>query len=55
MEPVAEVVMAACCAARLCQDIGGQAICFEGDALQVVNAMNSAEQNLSRFGHLVGL
>jgi hypothetical protein len=44
--------MAACTAARVCQEIGGQAIYFEGDALQAVNAVNSEKQNWSRNGHL---
>jgi hypothetical protein len=53
VEPLVGEIMAACVAVQLCSEMEGQTIIFEGDALQVVNAVNSEEQNLSRNGHLI--
>jgi hypothetical protein len=54
VEPLAGEIMAACVAVSLCLEMQGQVIIFEGDALQVVIAVNSEEQNWSRNGHLIG-
>jgi hypothetical protein len=53
MPKLAGEILAACHAAQLCQERNVKDIKFEGDALQVVNAMTSKEHNWSRYGYLM--
>jgi ribonuclease HI len=40
-------------AASLCRELGIHEVVFEGDAKQVVDAVNSNMSRWSRFGHLI--
>ncbi|XP_059446681.1 uncharacterized protein LOC132178249 [Corylus avellana] len=53
VEPLAGEIMAACVAVSFCSEMEGHVIIFEGDALQVVTAVNSEQRNWSRNGHLI--
>ena len=45
--------LAAYQAVVFCAEIGGQDICLKGDAKEVVDAINSQNDNWSHFGHIV--
>jgi hypothetical protein len=53
LEPTSGEAFAAYQAACLCKDLGLQYICLEGDAKQVVDAVNSPTSSWSRYGHLI--
>jgi hypothetical protein len=53
LDPTVGEALASLHAVRLGQELGGSAIILEGDAKQVVEAINSDVSNVSRFGHLV--
>ncbi|XP_059436766.1 uncharacterized protein LOC132169828 [Corylus avellana] len=52
-DPTAAETMAAIHALKLCMALGMLNIRMEGDAKNVVDALNSREENWSRTGHLV--
>ena len=53
LEPTAGEALAAYHAVCLCRELGLQNIYLEGDAKQIVEAINSSMGTWSRFGHLV--
>jgi hypothetical protein len=53
IEPVVAKAYAALHAIMMGRDFGAQGIVFEGDALQMVNAVNSNQISLSSFGHFI--
>ncbi|XP_059450979.1 uncharacterized protein LOC132181760 [Corylus avellana] len=53
LDPTAAEALASLYAVRWCQELGRRAIILEGDAKQVVEAINSDVNNGSRFGHIV--
>ena len=53
LEPTTGEAYAAYHAASLCRDLGLQHISLEGDAKQIVEAVNSPTNTWSRFGHLI--
>lgn len=53
LDPTAGEALASLHAIRWCQELGRQAIILEGDAKQVVDAINSDVNNGSRLGHIV--
>jgi ribonuclease HI len=53
LEPIAAEALAAFQATNFSKDLGLQHIILEGDALQVVKAVNCPSRNWSRFGQLV--
>jgi hypothetical protein len=53
LEPVTREAYAAYHAVRLCRDLGVQNLLLEGDAKQIVEAINLGTGTWSRFGHLI--
>lgn len=53
LEPTTGEAYAAYHAACLCKDVGVQNILLEGDAKQIVEAINSHTRTWSHFGHLI--
>jgi ribonuclease HI len=53
VEPVVAETLAALQALNLCTERGYQSVIMEGDALQVINLINSVEPCNSGYGHLV--
>jgi hypothetical protein len=53
LDPTVGEALASLHAVRLGQELGGSAIILEGDAKQVVEAINFDVSNVTRFGHLV--
>jgi ribonuclease HI len=52
-EPTVAEAIAIVHALRFCMEVGLLSICLEGDAKNVVDAMNYGEANWSKIGHLV--
>ena len=53
LEPSTGEAFAASSAVWFCQDLGVQRVVLEGDAKQIVDAVNSSSTSWSRFGHLI--
>ena len=53
LEPSAGEAFAASSAVCFCKDLGVQRVVLEGDAKQIVDAINSSSTSWSRFGHLI--
>ncbi|XP_059454987.1 uncharacterized protein LOC132185199 [Corylus avellana] len=53
LDPTVGDALASLYAIHWCQDLGGRAIILEGDAKQVVEAINFDVNNESRYGHIV--
>jgi ribonuclease HI len=53
IEPTMGEVTALFYAESLCRELGIHEVIFEGDAKQVVDAINSNTSKWSRFGHLI--
>ena len=52
-EPVAGEAVAALYAAEFTRDLGFYDVDFEGDSLQIVNAIRNNDENCSRYGHVI--
>jgi ribonuclease HI len=51
--PTTVKALAAVQAITYCNEIGMDKICLEGDAKNVVDALNAMEKNCGKFGHLI--